>query len=248
MTTYEPRCPALHPGLPYSRCAREKGHGMLHCNASGNTWDYSSDLMDGGVTAALIDQEAEPDLRVDYEAMWWKAESRAEEALAAVSETEGRVTAARERTEEIREELRNADQLILVERARAERAEKERDQAVETALTVQQALDKMEHRATRAEAQSALRGRAAIIYRERAREAEAERGWDRMLASKYPEVSDLASGWQERAERAEALIRAVEDVLEESEARGPVGMTFNGTPFPAWISIATIRRALDGDA
>lgn len=129
MTTYEPRCPALHPGLPYSRCAREKGHGMLHCNASGNTWDYSSDLMDGGVTAALIDQEAEPDLRVDYEAMWWKAESRAEEALAAVSETEGRVTAARERTEEIREELRNADQLILVERARAERAEKERDEA-----------------------------------------------------------------------------------------------------------------------
>lgn len=41
-----------------------------------------------------------------------------------------------------------------------------------------------------------------------------------------------------------ARIKAVEDVLEESEARGPVGMTFNGTPFPAWISIATIRRAL----
>ena len=41
-----------------------------------------------------------------------------------------------------------------------------------------------------------------------------------------------------------ARIKAVEDVLEESEARGPVGMTFNGTPFPAWISIATVRRAL----
>lgn len=116
------------------------------------------------------------------------------------------------------------------------------------ALAILDLLAATEHRATRAEAQSALRGRAAIIYRERAREAEAERGRDRMLASKYPEVSDLASGWQERAERAEARIRAVEDVLEESEARGPVGMTFNGTPFPAWISIATIRRALDGDA
>src|SRR5699024_4550856 len=32
-----------------------------------------------------------------------------------------------------------------------------------------------EHRATRAEAQSAIRGRAVVIYRERAREAEAER-------------------------------------------------------------------------
>lgn len=53
---------------------------------------------------------------------------------------------------------------------------------------------------------------------------------------------------EDRAIRAEARIKAVEDVLEESEARGPVGMTFNGTPFPAWISIATIRRALDGDA
>ena len=33
----------------------------------------------------------------------------------------------------------------------------------------------LEHRATRAEAQSAIRGRAVAIYRERAREAEAER-------------------------------------------------------------------------
>lgn len=41
-----------------------------------------------------------------------------------------------------------------------------------------------------------------------------------------------------------ARIKAVQDVLEESEARGPVGMTFNGTPFPAWVSIATVRRAL----
>lgn len=93
MTTYEPRCPALHPGLPYSRCAREKGHGMLHCNASGNTWDYSSDLMDGGVTAARTEQEAERNA-VDRERDRWKevaltAEAdleRAETALADVHE------------------------------------------------------------------------------------------------------------------------------------------------------------------
>ena len=35
------------------------------------------------------------------------------------------------------------------------------------------ALAVAEHRATRAEAQSAIRGRAVVIYRERAREAEA---------------------------------------------------------------------------
>ena len=38
-----------------------------------------------------------------------------------------------------------------------------------------EALAAAEHRATRAEAQSAIRGRAVVIYRERAREAEAER-------------------------------------------------------------------------
>ena len=37
------------------------------------------------------------------------------------------------------------------------------------------ALAAAEHRATRAEAQSAIRGRAVVMYRERARQAEAER-------------------------------------------------------------------------
>src|SRR5699024_1702625 len=37
-----------------------------------------------------------------------------------------------------------------------------------------EALAAAEHRATRAEAQSAIRGRAVVIYRERARQAEAE--------------------------------------------------------------------------
>lgn len=115
MTTYEPRCPALHPGLPYSRCAREKGHGMLHCNASGNTWDYSSDLMDGGVTAALIDQEAEPDLRVDYEAMWWKAESereKAEENVRAREEMINRLDARARKAETALADVHERDETV----------------------------------------------------------------------------------------------------------------------------------------
>src|SRR5699024_6646941 len=51
--------------------------------------------------------------------------------------------------------------------------------AVESlAANMPEILDRLaaaEHRATRAEAQSAIRGRAVVIYRERAREAEAER-------------------------------------------------------------------------
>ena len=42
-------------------------------------------------------------------------------------------------------------------------------------LSLLDALAAAEHRATRAEAQSAIRGRAVVMYRERAREAEAER-------------------------------------------------------------------------
>lgn len=40
-------------------------------------------------------------------------------------------------------------------------------------LALLDALATAEHRATRAEAQSAIRGRAVVMYRERAREAEA---------------------------------------------------------------------------
>src|SRR5699024_7069679 len=40
------------------------------------------DGMDGGVTAALIEKEAEESPSVDYETMWWEAERRAEKAEA----------------------------------------------------------------------------------------------------------------------------------------------------------------------
>src|SRR5699024_1149061 len=64
-----------------------------------------------------------------------------------------------------------------------------------------EALAAAEHRATRAEAQSAIRGRAVVIYRERAREAEAERDrWHSMWRQRG--VKHLAA--EKRATRAEA--------------------------------------------
>ena len=58
-----------------------------------------------------------------------------------------------------------------------------------------------EHRATRAEAQSDIRGRAVVIYRERARQAEAERDrWHSMWRQRG--IKHLAA--KKRATRAEA--------------------------------------------
>lgn len=47
--------------------------------------------------------------------------------------------------------------------------------------------------------------------------------------------------------QAEARIEAVRDVLDATEDRGPIGLAFDGTPFPAFVSSADIRRALDGE-
>ena len=89
-----------------------------------------------------------------------------------------------------------------------------------------------EHRATRAEAQAAIRGRAVVIYRERAREAEArieawERQYDHDLAQ-----ADLI------ADQAEARIKAVEDVLSKHESI--LGDNLG-------VPVERIRRALDGE-
>lgn len=51
-----------------------------------------------------------------------------------------------------------------------------------------------------------------------------------------------------RVDAAEARIKAVRDVLDAAGDRGPIGLTFDGTPFPAFVSSADIYRALDGDA
>ena len=118
-----------------------------------------------------------------------------------------------------------------------------------------------EHRATRAEAQSAIRGRAVVIYRERAREAEAERDWNirssrsakkgRIEANARADRAEAErDGWRQTAldERGAALdaleqikardarIKAVQAILDENPAA--YARTYNHD----------IRRALDGDA
>lgn len=97
-----------------------------------------------------------------------------------------------------------------------------------------------EHRATRAEAQSAIRGRAVVMYRERARAAEARiKAW----AQQYDYDMCLES---DRADAAEARIKAVRDVLDADEhvtrQMGTLGRWQPDTPA---IAHDTIRRALD---
>lgn len=142
------------------------------------------DLMDGGVTAARTEEEAEPDLRVDYEAMWWKAEGEREKA---------------EENVRAREEM--IDRL--------------------------DALVAAEHRATRAEAQAAIRGRAVAIYQARAREAEAQSAaW----AKQYEH--DMGQE-NRRADEAEARIKAAQDVLNRHAHYG-------------LVEVDDISHALDG--
>ena len=62
-----------------------------------------------------------------------------------------------------------------------------------------------EHRATRAEAQSAIRGRAVVIYRERAREAEAEARTQR----------HRADDMEDNALRAQTNLRAAKERADE---------------------------------
>lgn len=70
MTIDAPRCPALHPDLPYARCRREEGHGAPHRTFTDLEWENTMhpdgrltwnnrDDAEGGVTAAAIEKEAE---------------------------------------------------------------------------------------------------------------------------------------------------------------------------------------------
>ena len=69
------------------------------------------------------------------------------------------------------------------------------------------ALAAAEHRATRAEAQSAIRGRAVVIYRERAREAEAERDeWRQTALDERGAALDTLEQIKARDKRIQAVL------------------------------------------
>ena len=81
-----------------------------------------------------------------------------------------------------------------------------------------------EHRATRAEAQSAIRGRAVAIYQRRAREAEAERDWN-WRSSRHSKIERIKAN--ARADRAEAEARAQRrraDDMEDNALRAQTNL------------------------
>ena len=80
-----------------------------------------------------------------------------------------------------------------------------------------EALAAAEHRATRAEAQSAIRGRAVVIYRERARQAEAERDeWRQTALDERGAALDLLEQIKVRDER----IQAVQNLVDQADHAG----------------------------
>ena len=112
------------------------------------------------------------------------------------------------------------------------------------------ALTAAEHRATRAEAQSAIRGRAVVIYRERARQAEAERDYRRRenaelrdeLVATQEYGAKLAHGKDEAEERIEAVQALHSGTRWPGVTDKPICDACD-QPWPC----PTIR-ALDGDA
>ena len=95
-----------------------------------------------------------------------------------------------------------------------------------------EALAAAEHRATRAEAQSAIRGRAVVIYRERAREAEAERDeWRQTALDERGAALDLLEQIKVRDKR----IQAVQHLVDQADHAGD------------WTVTCThLQRAIDG--
>ena len=112
-------------------------------------------------------------------------------------------------------------------------------------LAAREALAAAEHRATRAEAQAAIRGRAVVIYRERARQAEAERDCRRRenaeLRDELVATQEYGAKLAHGKDEAEARIKAVQAL-------------HTGTRWPSAICDACDQprpcptiRALDGD-
>src|SRR5699024_7784919 len=141
------------------------------------------------------------------------------------------------------------------------------------AANVPEILDRLaaaEHRATRAEAQSAIRGRAVRLYQQRAREAEAwwdrwhsmwrQRGVKHLAAEKRAtraeaerdewreaSVELAASSNQANADlyEAEARIKAVQDLIDQADTAGDWTVTCSRLQ---WAIAGPGPRALDGDA
>lgn len=95
-----------------------------------------------------------------------------------------------------------------------------------------------EHRATRAEAQSAIRGRAVVIYQQRARTAEAALdAADRQIAARTGETA-AERLFKERAMEAEARIKAVRELHGGVTAHDECEHCRRHTPCPTICALA----------
>ena len=101
------------------------------------------------------------------------------------------------------------------------------------------ALTAAEHRATRAEAQSAIRGRAVAIYRERAREAEAERDeWRQTALDERGAALDLLEQIKVRDRR----IQAVQHLVDQADHAGDWTVTCSRLQWAIDGTTPTIER------
>ena len=111
------------------------------------------------------------------------------------------------------------------------------------------ALAAAEHRATRAEAQSAIRGRAVVIYHERARQAEAERDCRRRenaeLRDELVATQEYGAKLAHGKDEAEERIEAVQDLIDQADTAGDWAITCSRLQ---WAIDGTSPRTLDGDA
>ena len=98
-------------------------------------------------------------------------------------------------------------------------------------LSLLDLLGAAEHRATRAEAQSAIRGRAVLIYQQRARQAEAERDeWRQTALDERGATLDLLEQIKVRDKR----IQAVQHLVDQADHAGD------------WtVTCSRLQRAID---
>ena len=108
-------------------------------------------------------------------------------------------------------------------------------------VAAREAIPALLDRIARLEAQTDIRGRAVVMYRDRAREAEAERDEWRQTAL---DERAAALDQMEQVQIRDARIKAVQDVLDQKDA--DLDAMSNPPREHRGVLMADIRRALDG--
>lgn len=216
MTIFEPRCPALHPDLPYSRCGREEGHGLLHRNFTDLEWD---DTMhpDGRLTWNHDDADgpretAVPESRplADWEKELLLGGDDAEVGVAAAAYWRARAEKAEQEVERLTQQVAN----------QAHNAREDNRVIEEQEQQIQELRDAL--RAEKAEALRDDTAHMAKLWKETARRAISGRNYMRAGRDLMRCAYDRAARGREtaEAERDEArarLAEAAKEIREQGE-------------------------------